>query len=64
MMSHISLFPQYPKRNSGCSFVYLSEVLPYIIRVMVQKVKGGNLHSVCSAREIEVSVDRSTVNTT
>lgn len=64
MISHVTLFPQFPKRNPGCSFVYLSKELPYIIRVIAQKVKGGNLHSVCSARETEVSVDRPTVNTT
>lgn len=64
MSSHVTLFPQYPKRNPGCSFLYLSKGLPYIIRVIVWQGKGGNLHSVSSARETEVSVDRSPVNTT
>lgn len=63
MISHITTFPQYPKRNPGCLFVYLSKELSYIIRVVVWKVKGGNLHSVCSARGTEVSVDRSAVST-
>lgn len=44
--------------------MYLSRELPYIIRVMVWKVRDGNLCSVSSARGTEVSVDRSTVNTT
>lgn len=57
MISHISFFPQYPRRNPDCSFVYLPKELPYIIRVIAWKVKGGNLHSGCSARGTEVSVE-------